>query len=991
MKIGKKLLSMLLTAALVVSLMPGLTLPAQAASYTYHIDYGSITISQNTSDNSKLDVTYFESSGAASSSTQTIDASDEIVITQTDSGTSTLNTITFNGDIGNITLSGVNIDVSSKSGYCAFSAASTADVYLTLTGTNILKSGKYCAGLSVGGALTITESSTGSLDARGGDYGAGIGGGASYSVTDFAGSVEINGGTVIASGGRFGAGIGGGGPYNSSISAASASYVTINGGVVIAIGNDYAAGIGGGGTIGSNVGGDGGTVTITGGTVYASGAETFGIGCGTSFFGSDGDNGTCVITGGSVRCLGMGPTPTNGTKNVYLTTVTLENVAAEPVISNLTTSPDLSYGIDDVSTDTDGKLYLWLPVGTETTAAQTTDGAASPTLTTYTGSITTLSGYTASGTLYQTYTYTATVDPTSKTFTAATVGYGDQTAQEFTITNTGTGDLTNLSAVLSGTNFEISTALSGDGVASGSTATISVRPKTGLSEGTYTDTLTITGDNSISLTVNLSFTVSTENPSTYTITASAGSGGSISPSGSVSVSSGGSQTFTITANSNYSISSVLVDSVSQGAISTYTFTDVSADHTISATFTYTGGSSGGSSSGSTKSSYSATMSGDGSGKLTVTVDEDSGSASAAVSGTQGKLISGGKSLVITMPGIDDVTDYILGIPVSGLSSDSGDGSLTLNTGAGSVTLPSNMLTETDTASGDAAQIKLGLVDSSELSDAAKAAVGDRPVVSLTLYIDGEQTDWSNSDAPVTVSIPYTPADGEDLNAIVVWYIDGDGNLNCVQNGHYDSETGTVTFQTTHFSLYAVGYNAVSFSDVSDSAWYADYVSFLAARGIIGGNNGAFSPDASITRAEFVTILARMSGDDLSGYTSSSFSDVTATDWYFGAVQWAYDSGVTTGYDGKFNPNAAITREQMAAMLYRYADYAGDISNTEGMFAREFSDYDSISSWAQAPIQWAVNNGIITGNPDGSFAPQENATRAEAAKMIAVLLQSIAGM
>ncbi len=412
---------------------------------------------------------------------------------------------------------------------------------------------------------------------------------------------------------------------------------------------------------------------------------------------------------------------------------------------------------------------------------------------------------------------------------------------------------------------------------------------------------------------------------------------------------------------------------------------VSEDITVYAQWTK---NSYGSSSGNTQTSYWAIMSGDASGKLTVTVDEDTGSASAALSDKQGKLISGGKSIVITMPEIDDVTHYILGIPVSSLSSDSGNGSLTMDTDTGSVTLPSDMLTGTDAVSGDTAKIEIGLVDSSEFSDEARDAVGDRPVVSLTLYIDGTQTDWSNSEAPVTVSIPYTPADGEDLNAIIVWYIDGDGNLNCVHNGHYDSETGAVTFQTTHFSLYAVGYNTVSFTDVENTAWYSDAVSYLAARGIVGGNNGAFSPDASITRAEFVTILARMSGDDLSSYTTSSFTDVAAFDWYFAAVQWAYDSGVTTGSDGKFNPNAAITREQMAVMLYRYADYAGDISNTEGVSAREFSDYDSISSWALAPTQWAVNNGIITGNPDGSFAPQENATRAEAAKMIAVLVQGM---
>lgn len=119
---------------------------------------------------------------------------------------------------------------------------------------------------------------------------------------------------------------------------------------------------------------------------------------------------------------------------------------------------------------------------------------------------------------------------------------------------------------------------------------------------------------------------------------------------------------------------------------------------------------------------------------------------------------------------------------------------------------------------------------------------------------------------------------------MVYYISASGELVTVPNCVYDAKTGIVTFTTTHFSTYAVSYKAVSFSDVSDSAWYADNVAYLTARGIVGGNNGAFSPDASITRAEFVTILARMSGESLSGYTASSFSDVSTDSWYFAAVQ-----------------------------------------------------------------------------------------------------------
>jgi len=113
-------------------------------------------------------------------------------------------------------------------------------------------------------------------------------------------------------------------------------------------------------------------------------------------------------------------------------------------------------------------------------------------------------------------TYTASISPTSQTFTAATEGYGQQAAREFTIDNTGTGTITSLSAQLGGTDFEISTALSAHTINAASTATVSVRPRTGLLPNTYTDILTITGSNGISMTADLSFTV-TEQPSVTAI------------------------------------------------------------------------------------------------------------------------------------------------------------------------------------------------------------------------------------------------------------------------------------------------------------------------------------------------------------------------------------------------------------------------------------------------------------------------------------------
>ena len=115
---------------------------------------------------------------------------------------------------------------------------------------------------------------------------------------------------------------------------------------------------------------------------------------------------------------------------------------------------------------------------------------------------------TAEFTVNEPLTYTASIDPTDHTFTSVTVGYSEQDAQKFTITNNGSGTINCLSAQLTtGTNFEISTALFSNTISSGFTTSLSVRPVAGLSAGTYTDTLSITGENGVSLSTAIEFTV----------------------------------------------------------------------------------------------------------------------------------------------------------------------------------------------------------------------------------------------------------------------------------------------------------------------------------------------------------------------------------------------------------------------------------------------------------------------------------------------------
>jgi hypothetical protein len=190
-----------------------------------------------------------------------------------------------------------------------------------------------------------------------------------------------------------------------------------------------------------------------------------------------------------------------------------------------------------------------------------------------------------------------------------------------------------------------------------------------------------------------------------------------------------------------------------------------------------GGDGGG---GTPAASHSAGVSGGGS--VPISVNTAAGSAALDLGSLAGRLAGGG-NIAVTVPSIPGVNTFTAELPASALTS--GPGSLTLNTGVGSVTLPGDMLSGTGVT--DNASITISEGDKDSLPGEVRAAVGDRPLIRLTLEADGEQTDWSNPDSPVTVSVPYTPTAAERANpeSIVVWYIDGSGNAQCVTNGHYD--------------------------------------------------------------------------------------------------------------------------------------------------------------------------------------------------------------
>ena len=174
-----------------------------------------------------------------------------------------------------------------------------------------------------------------------------------------------------------------------------------------------------------------------------------------------------------------------------------------------------------------------------------------------------------------------------------------------------------------------------------------------------------------------------------------------------------------------------------------------------------------------------------------------------------------------------------------------------------------------------------------------------------------------------------------------------------------------------------------FVDVPGDAWYAGGVRYVYAHGLMNGTGDwHFSPNRTTTRAMIATILYRMEGSPRV-YGTSQFGDVEAGSWYEDAVIWATQNDIVEGYTSKtFGPNDPITREQMAAMLYRYADYCRcDMSAGRYVDLSKYSDMNEISDYAIPALRWAVGEEIIQGRTGKRLAPTDTATRAEVAVML----------
>ena len=239
-------------------------------------------------------------------------------------------------------------------------------------------------------------------------------------------------------------------------------------------------------------------------------------------------------------------------------------------------------------------------------------------------------------------------------------------------------------------------------------------------------------------------------------------------------------------------------------------------------------------------------------------------------------------------------------------------------------------------------------------------------------------DLSRVQAGEEVTITATPDEGYEVEAVTVTDRDGE-EINVTEAGDgvytFEMPDSRVTIEVT-FAPVAEEPEPPAvpdgwenpYGDVAANAWYYDAVAYVSASGMMTGTNAAaFSPDAATTRAMIWTVLARLNGQSVDG----------GSPWYAAAQSWAVSAGVSDGTD----PAGNITREALAAMLYRAAGSPA----VSGNFLA-FSDGDSVSSWAESAMLWATQSGII-GGIDGALAPQGQATRAQVAAMLQRFMES----
>ena len=219
---------------------------------------------------------------------------------------------------------------------------------------------------------------------------------------------------------------------------------------------------------------------------------------------------------------------------------------------------------------------------------------------------------------------------------------------------------------------------------------------------------------------------------------------------------------------------------------------------------------------------------------------------------------------------------------------------------------------------------------------------------------------------------YTPAPSDTYKSVRIL-------LSGTSAAQADSAWGCLTISV----LEADAAPDPGFSDLTGH-WSYPYAARAVADGLFSGiSETAFAPDKGMTRAMLVTVLARLAGADLTDTPDTGFSDVPAQKWYAPAVAWASAQGLVTGVGGGlFLPEQEVSRQELATILYRYAQWQGlETASASPVLLQSYTDADTAAAWAAEGISWALAQGILSGDSDTTLSPARSVTRAEAAVLL----------
>ena len=241
-----------------------------------------------------------------------------------------------------------------------------------------------------------------------------------------------------------------------------------------------------------------------------------------------------------------------------------------------------------------------------------------------------------------------------------------------------------------------------------------------------------------------------------------------------------------------------------------------------------------------------------------------------------------------------------------------------------------------------------------------------------------------NDGQAAVSVPYALGAQQNATCVIIHTQNAAGGWSEVQTS-YDIQHQMARFTTEMPFVFTVGYDDTmawsgSFVDVDKQAWYYPAVRYVCYYGMMNGTSAeSFAPESEFSRAQMAQILYNMEGRPQT--IQAAYTDVAEDAWYAAAISWAMQSGILTGYgDGRVGPDDAITREQLAAILYRYAGQMGYDTSAQADLSG-FADVDAISAYARLPLAWTYATGIVNGTDATTLAPGGTATRAQAATML----------